>query len=101
MTAVISEMLFQSYNGKIRLFPAVADEMSARFDSLRTVGAFLVASEIEKSQVNYVKIKSLKGRICTVYWARVLTTQTTSTKIPLVPFSGQLPQNGSEFPEVA
>ena len=67
MTAVISEMLLQSYDGKIRLFPAVPDEMSARFASLRTVGAFLIASDIDQGHVKFVRIKSLKGQACTVY----------------------------------
>ena len=33
------------------------------------------------------------------YRAGVLTTQTASTKIPLMPFSGQSPQNGSQTRE--
>ena len=67
MTAVISEMLLQSYDGKIRLFPAVPDGMSARFTSLRTVGAFLIASDIDQGHVQFVRIKSLRGQPCIVY----------------------------------
>ena len=66
-TAVVNEMLMQSFNGKIRVFPALPDNHSARFVNLRTVGAFLVASEIDKGQVGYIRVKSLKGRPCTIY----------------------------------
>ncbi len=67
IAAVINEMLLHSFNGKIRLFPALGDDQSARIANMRAVGAFLVASEIDKGQVKYVRIKSLKGRRCTIY----------------------------------
>jgi len=65
-TAVINEMLLQSYNGKIRVFPALPDGMSARFSDLRAVGAFLVSSEKDPDGVRYVGINSLKGGPCKI-----------------------------------
>jgi len=65
-TAVINEMLLQSYNGKIRVFPALPDNLSAQIANLRAVGAFLVSSEVEKSKVKYISLKSLKGSNCII-----------------------------------
>jgi len=65
-TAVINEMLLQSYNGKIRVFPALPDGMSAKIADLRAVGAFLVSSEIDDGQVKYIAVKSEQGSACTV-----------------------------------
>ena len=62
----ISEMLLQSYDGKIRVFPAIPDEWECKFVDLRAVGAFLVSSEISQKRVKYVQIKSLEGKICTL-----------------------------------
>ena len=59
-------MLLQSYDGKIRLFPALPDTLSAQFVGLRAVGAFLVSAEIAQGQVEYVEITSLKGGSCIV-----------------------------------
>ena len=65
-TAVINEMLLQSYNGKIRVFPSLPDTMEAKIANLRAAGAFLVSAEIDKGDVKYIAVKSLKGSICTV-----------------------------------
>ena len=65
-TAVVNEMLLQSYNGKIRLFPAFPDTLEAKIANLRTVGAFLVSAEIDRGDVKYITVKSLKGSTCTV-----------------------------------
>ena len=62
----ISEMLLQSYDGRIRVFPAIPDEWECKFVDLRAVGAFLVSSEISHKRVKYIQIKSLEGKICTL-----------------------------------
>jgi len=62
----INEMLLQSYEGMIRLFPAWPASRDARFDSLRTYGAFLVSSEKRNGTVQWVNILSEKGRICRI-----------------------------------
>jgi len=63
----ISEMLLQSWGGKIRVFPAMPDNwQEASFDRLRTQGAFLVSAVRKNGQTHWVKIKSLAGEPCVV-----------------------------------
>ena len=62
----INEMLMQSHEGVIRFFPVWPKEQDARFGSLRAVGAFLVSAELTNGVVRAVKIRSEKGRACTV-----------------------------------
>jgi alpha-L-fucosidase 2 len=63
----ISEMLLQSWGGKIRIFPAMPDKwQEASFDKLRTQGAFLVSAVRKNGQTQWVKIKSLAGEPCIV-----------------------------------
>ncbi len=64
--ATINEMLMQSHEGIIRLFPCWNKNSSAAFENLRADGAFLVSSELKNEQIVSLKIKSLKGRKCTV-----------------------------------
>lgn len=60
----IHEMLLQSYEGVIRLFPNWNHAKDAQFDQLRAYGAFVVSSRLQKGQVEYVKLFSEKGRPC-------------------------------------
>ncbi|MBI2842587.1 MAG: glycoside hydrolase N-terminal domain-containing protein [Armatimonadetes bacterium] len=63
-TIVINESLVQSYTGDIRINPVKLDQ-PARFATLRTVGAFLVSSEIRPDgYIPYVAITSEAGRQC-------------------------------------
>ncbi|WP_414000326.1 glycosyl hydrolase family 95 catalytic domain-containing protein [Flavobacterium sp. W1B] len=62
----INEMLLQSYEGMIRVFPAWPINRDASFEDLRTYGAFLVSSAKKNGEVQYIKIKSDKGRTCTI-----------------------------------
>ncbi len=64
--ATINEMLMQSHEGIIRLFPCWSRNMSASFENLRADGAFLVSSALENGKITSLKIKSLKGRLCKV-----------------------------------
>ncbi len=64
--ATVNEMLMQSYEGVIRLFPCWNKKMSASFENLRADGAFLVSAELKNGRTASLKIKSLKGRICNV-----------------------------------
>lgn len=59
----MNESLLQSYNGRIRVFPALPKDpsMVARF-TLAARGGFLVTSEKEAGEVKYVGIKSLLGK---------------------------------------
>ncbi len=62
--ATINEMLIQSYEGVIRLFPCWDKNSEAAFENLRADGAFLVSAEIKDKKLSPVKIKSLNGRKC-------------------------------------
>lgn len=64
--ATINEMLMQSHQGVIRLFPCWDKKSSASFTNLRADGAFLVSAELKDKKISSVKIKSLRGRKCTV-----------------------------------
>jgi alpha-L-fucosidase 2 len=60
--SVMNEALLQSYNDKIRVFPALPADASfvSRF-TLAAKGGFLVTSEKEANDIKYVGIKSLLG----------------------------------------
>lgn len=60
----IHEMLMQSYEGVIRIFPNWNHSRNAAFDKLRAYGAFLVSSEIKGGSITRVKIFSENGRPC-------------------------------------
>jgi hypothetical protein len=60
--ATVNEMLLQSYENVIRLFPCWQKNKNASFCSLRAYGAFLVSAKTEKGVV-FAKITSEKGRV--------------------------------------
>ena len=62
----IQEMLMQSYDGTLRLFPCWPKDQDAKFGTLRARGAFLVSAEMKNGMVTSVRIVSEKGRDCTV-----------------------------------
>ena len=64
--ATINEMLMQSHQGVIRLFPCWNKTDDASFENLRADGAFLVSAELKNGEIISLEIKSLKGRNCTV-----------------------------------
>ena len=64
--STINEMLMQSYEGVIRLFPCWNKKDDASFENLRADGAFLVCARLENEAVSSLTIKSLRGRRCTV-----------------------------------
>lgn len=61
----INEMMMQSYEGILRVFPNWDRSMNGSFYNLRAYGAFLVSSSIENGRIRNVTIKSEKGRFCT------------------------------------
>ena len=61
------EMLIQSDDGRIRVFPSVpASWQDATFSKLAAEGAFLVDAVQEKGGVREVKLKSIKGNNCII-----------------------------------
>ena len=66
MSTALSEMLIQSHEDKIRVFPAVTDDWEGAF-VLRARGAFIVSSSVKKNrEVEFIGIESLKGNICNI-----------------------------------
>ena len=66
VTSCINEMLLQGYEGIIRVFPTWPANKNAKFENLRTHGAFLVSSEKSNGKIKYIKVTSEKGRLCTL-----------------------------------
>jgi len=60
----INEMLMQSYEGVLRIFPNWNLQKPASFHNLRAYGAFLISGQIKNSKIGFVKIYSEKGRYC-------------------------------------
>jgi len=62
--ASINELLLQSYNNEIHVFPAIPVAwVEASFKDLRAEGAFLVTAKRSNYKTAYVSIKSLKGGV--------------------------------------
>ena len=83
---VISEMLMQSHNDLIKIFPAMPDKIkNACFENLRAEGAFLVSAGYKKGRTQFVKVKSLKGGKCNLKFdlgeAFVIKTNTSKIEI--------------------
>jgi hypothetical protein len=60
----INEMLLQSYEGIVRIFPNWNHSKDASFNNLRAYGAFVISSSLKKGKISYVKLVSEKGRPC-------------------------------------
>lgn len=61
----VNEMLLQSYDGVIRVFPATPEHYQAAF-TLRAAGGFEVTSELHDGAPRYIYVKSLCGNPCAV-----------------------------------
>ncbi|NQU19639.1 MAG: hypothetical protein HQ567_00040 [Candidatus Nealsonbacteria bacterium] len=61
---MINEMMLQSHNDVIRVFPVFPTNQKASFYRLRTFGAFLVSSAVDNGKIGSVVIESEKGRDC-------------------------------------
>ena len=62
----LNEMLLQSHEGVLRLFPCWPKGKAARFGHLRACGAFLVSAELKDGHIQPVRIASERGRDCTL-----------------------------------
>jgi len=60
--AGVQEMLLQSHDGTVRVFPAVpADWQDVSFERLRAEGAFLVSARMERGKVVWLSVLAEKG----------------------------------------
>jgi len=62
----LNMMLCMGHQNVLRVFPVWPKNKDARFKDLRVWGAFLVSSELKDGKVQYVRIKSERGRPCTI-----------------------------------
>ncbi|WP_336775661.1 glycosyl hydrolase family 95 catalytic domain-containing protein [Paenibacillus sp. MMO-58] len=65
--AAINEMLLQSHEQVIRLFPVWPRDKAARFHNLRAVGAFVISSELSEGKVTNIELTSEKGQPCRIF----------------------------------
>lgn len=64
--AAVNEMILQSFDGLIRVFPALPSDWSGRFAGLRAVGAFLVSAAATDGAVDWIVVSSERGGPCRV-----------------------------------
>jgi hypothetical protein len=64
ITGALQDLLMQSWDGVIRIFPGLPSGMDASFTDLRAVGAFLVSASRSGGVVGEVSITSLRGGTC-------------------------------------
>lgn len=62
----INEMLMQSYEGVLRVFPNWIMDQDASFQKLRAYGAFLVSACLRSGVIDSVELISEKGMPCTM-----------------------------------
>ena len=59
--STVTEMMLQSFQGIVRVFPTWPGGSDAKFASLRSYGAFIVSSAIKSDVVEYVRLVSERG----------------------------------------
>jgi hypothetical protein len=65
--APLQEMMLQSWDGALRIFPAWPKGLDARFETLRAEGALLVSAAWSQGRVASLEILSEKGAPCRLY----------------------------------
>lgn len=65
--APLQEMMLQSWDGALRVFPAWPRKLDARFETFRAEGAFLVSAAWAQGQVQSLQIRSERGARCQLY----------------------------------
>ena len=67
VNAPLQEMMLQSWDGALRIFPAWPGTVDARFENFRAEGAFLVSASWSQGQVQSLEILSERGARCQLY----------------------------------
>jgi hypothetical protein len=85
--ASVNDMLLQSWGGKLRVFPGVADAWKdVAFQNLRGEGAFLVTAARKQGKTAFIQIKSLAGEPC-----RIVTDMENPFPAGMAGVGGQIP----------
>ncbi len=66
VVAPFQEMMLQSWDGSLRVFPAWPANIQARFVNFRAQGAFLVTASWRRGRVRTLKVFSEKGSRCSI-----------------------------------
>jgi hypothetical protein len=90
--APLQEMLLQSWDGSIRLFPAWPKHVEARFTTLRAEGAFLVSAAWKQGTVQSVQITSERGTPCRLHtpWPEIVITDAEGNIVPTTREEGDI-----------
>lgn len=77
VTAPLQEMMLQSWDGALRVFPAWPKGLDASFDNFRAEGAFLVSAAWSQGRVTRLQVLSERGVPCAIYapWPEGITVQ--------------------------
>jgi hypothetical protein len=67
VNAPLQEMMLQSWDGALRVFPAWPRTVDARFETFRAEDAFLVSASWSQGQVQSLEILSERGARCQLY----------------------------------
>lgn len=60
-TNTLNEMMLQSYDGIVRIFPCFPKTIDCSFEKLRAYGAFVVSAEQKDGKISGIRIVSEKG----------------------------------------
>jgi hypothetical protein len=63
LATAMNEALLQSYEGILRIAPAIPSDKSGRF-TLHAVGGFIISSEIRSGEIQWICIESSAGKTC-------------------------------------
>lgn len=63
---ILNEMMLQSHEGILRLFPVWDLNRDASFENLRAYGAFLVSAKLKNGRLTKLTVKSEKGKTCRI-----------------------------------
>ncbi len=86
VAAPLQEMMLQSWDGALRIFPAWPKNLDARFETLRAEGAFLVSATWSKGKVTALSLRSEKGAPCKLDspWSKgVRVTDSNGKEVPV------------------
>ena len=85
----INEMMLQSHEDILRIFPVWPKGKDASFVNLRAYGAFLVSASITGDRVDFIEVESEKGRELTIDlpWEKTLVQEGESA-----PYEVNLPR---------
>jgi len=104
IVAPLQEMMLQSWDGALRIFPAWPKKVDASYQDFRAEGAFLITAAWSQGQVTALSLRSEKGLPCAVYspWpSGIRVTDNTGKEIDVAPDRYDRPsfatQPGAEY----